>query len=84
MRQSTATIASLPLITASVLSKKFAVGSEGLVVDVKWGNGSFLRDLEQAKLSLKDFKNKMVELGENIGVSIHVQHEDIFNVMHKI
>lgn len=49
MRQSTATIASLPLITASVLSKKFAVGSEGLVVDVKWGNGSFLRDLEQAK-----------------------------------
>ncbi len=49
MRQSTATIASLPLITASVLSKKFAVGSEGLVVDVKWGNGSFLHDLEQAK-----------------------------------
>lgn len=49
MRQNTATVASLPLITASVLSKKFAVGSEGLVVDVKWGNGSFLHDLEQAK-----------------------------------
>lgn len=49
MRQNTATIASLPLITASVLSKKFAVGSEGLVVDVKWGNGSFIKDLEQAK-----------------------------------
>ena len=49
MRQQTATIPSLPLITASVLSKKFAVGADGLVVDVKWGNGSFLRDLEQAK-----------------------------------
>ena len=49
MRQSTATIPSLPLITASVLSKKFAVGADGLVVDVKWGNGSFIRDLEQAK-----------------------------------
>jgi len=49
MRQMTATIPSLPLITASVLSKKFAVGADGLVVDVKWGNGSFLRDLEQAK-----------------------------------
>lgn len=49
MRHDTATIPSLPLITASVLSKKFAVGSDGLVVDVKWGNGSFLRDIEQAK-----------------------------------
>ena len=43
-----------------------------------------LCELEEAKLSLKEFKNKMVELGENIGVSIHVQHEDIFNAMHKI
>ncbi len=49
MRQATATIPSLPLITASVLSKKFAVGADGLVVDVKWGNGSFLRELDQAK-----------------------------------
>lgn len=49
MRQQTATIPSLPLITTSVLSKKFAAGAEGLVVDVKWGNGSFLRDIEHAK-----------------------------------
>ena len=37
------------LITASVLSRKLAEGAEGLAVDVKWGNGSFLKDLEQAK-----------------------------------
>ncbi|MDR0536379.1 MAG: thymidine phosphorylase [Puniceicoccales bacterium] len=49
LRQQTATIPSLPLITASILSKKLAEGSEGLVVDVKWGNGSFIRDREQAK-----------------------------------
>ena len=49
MRQMTATIPSLPLITASVLSKKFAIGADGLVVDVKWGNGSYLRDIEQAR-----------------------------------
>ncbi len=49
MRKKTATIPSLPLITGSVLSKKLAEGSEGLVIDVKWGNGSFIRDLEQAK-----------------------------------
>ncbi|MGF1448818.1 MAG: thymidine phosphorylase [Opitutales bacterium] len=49
LRQDTATIPSLPLITGSVLAKKLAEGAEGLVVDVKWGNGSFIKDLEQAK-----------------------------------
>lgn len=49
MRHMTATIPSLPLITASVLSKKFAIDADGLVVDVKWGNGSYLRDIEQAR-----------------------------------
>jgi pyrimidine-nucleoside phosphorylase len=49
LRQNTATIPSLPLITGSILSKKLAEGNEGLVVDVKWGNGSFIRDREQAK-----------------------------------
>lgn len=49
MRQQTATIPSLPLITASVLSRKLAQGAEGLVMDVKWGNGSFIKDVEQAR-----------------------------------
>lgn len=49
IRQQTGTVPSLPLITASVLSRKLAEGAEGLVVDVKWGNGSFIKDLEQAK-----------------------------------
>ncbi len=49
MRKQTGTIPSLPLITGSVLSKKLAEGAEGLVIDIKWGNGSFIKDLEQAK-----------------------------------
>lgn len=49
MRKKTGTIPSIPLITGSVLSKKLAEGAEGLVVDVKWGNGAYIRDLEQAK-----------------------------------
>jgi pyrimidine-nucleoside phosphorylase len=49
LRQSTGTVPSLPLITASVLARKLAQGAEGLVVDVKWGNGSSIHDLEQAK-----------------------------------
>lgn len=43
-----------------------------------------LCDLENAKLSLKELKAELLTLGETIGVSIHVQHEDIFNAMHKI
>ena len=49
LRRNTGTIPSLPLITGSVLSKKLAEGAEGLVIDVKWGNGCFIKDLEQAK-----------------------------------
>jgi pyrimidine-nucleoside phosphorylase len=49
MRMETGTIPSLPLITGSVLSRKLAEGAEGLVIDVKWGNGSFIKDVEQAK-----------------------------------
>jgi pyrimidine-nucleoside phosphorylase len=49
LRQETATIPSLQLITASVLAKKFSEGAEGLVIDVKWGNGSYIKDVEQAK-----------------------------------
>ncbi|MEX2381558.1 MAG: thymidine phosphorylase [Opitutales bacterium] len=49
LRQATGTIPSLPLITGGVLSKKLAEGAEGLVIDVKWGNGSLVQDLDQAK-----------------------------------
>jgi pyrimidine-nucleoside phosphorylase len=49
LRKETGTVPSLPLITGSVLSRKLAQGAEGLVIDVKWGNGSFIKDLEQAK-----------------------------------
>ena len=49
LRKETGTIPSLPLITGSVLSRKLAEGAEGLVIDVKWGNGAYVKDLEQAK-----------------------------------
>ncbi len=43
-----------------------------------------LCDLSKSLLSLNQLKECLVKLGEQIGVSIHVQHEDIFNAMHKI
>lgn len=43
-----------------------------------------LCNLSGASLTLNELKSEMLKIGESIGVSIHVQHEDIFNAMHKI
>ncbi|MCF6301571.1 MAG: thymidine phosphorylase [Proteobacteria bacterium] len=49
IRDITATVESIPLITASILSKKLAEGLDGLVMDIKTGNGAFAADFEMAK-----------------------------------
>lgn len=88
LRQNTATIPSLPLITGSVLSKKLAEGAEGLVVDVKWGNGAYIKDLEQAKQLARSItrvgrsmKRRCVALvtdmnqplGDTVGTALEIQ-----------
>lgn len=43
-----------------------------------------LTDLTHSNLPLRELASVLSELGEKIGVSVHVQHEDVFNAMHKV
>ena len=66
LRDATSTVESIPLISASIMSKKLAEGLTGLVLDVKRGSGAFLPELDRAL----DLAATMIALGEDRGCDV--------------
>ena len=77
IRDVTGTTESIPLITASILSKKIAAGNHALVMDVKVGSGAFMTDMERASA----LANSLTDIAQAAGLPTHALITDMNQVL---
>lgn len=66
LRDVTGTVNSLPLIASSIMSKKIATGSDGVVIDVKVGSGAFLKTVNEAR----QLSSLMINIGKKLNIPV--------------
>lgn len=81
LRDVTATVESIPLITASILSKKVAEGAKGLVFDVKFGSGAFMKDPVDGEKLARSLVNTGKAMGKNIIALLTDMNEPLGNMV---
>ena len=77
IRDVTSTVESVPLITASILSKKIAAGLQGLVMDVKVGSGAFMESMDQAR----ELATSIIGTAAKAGLRTHALITDMNEVL---
>jgi thymidine phosphorylase len=77
IRDVTGTVESVPLITASILSKKIAAGLQGLVMDVKVGTGAFMQSIDQAR----ELAKSIIGTAARAGLKTHALITDMNEVL---
>ncbi len=75
LRDVTSTVDSIPLISASIMSKKLAEGLDGLVLDVKFGSGALMKEYKRAKT----LAQTMMQIGRRSGVRVTAVLTDMNN-----
>ena len=76
LRDQTATIKSNPLICGSIMSKKIAEGIKGLILDIKVGNGAFMKNIDEAKT--------LSQLLQHVAINNDIRIKTIFSDMNQV